>query len=113
MKTTNLQLVKKDTKNWKLVIARNGVPEDISGWNLYFTVKNDFNDIDDDAIISKDVTFPTNAESQAGIGYLSLTSSDTDVDIGEFFYDMKLIDTGMRETFLRGRINIAYTIRKT
>ena len=111
MKSINLQLVKKDTKVWKFVIKKNNLPEDISGWTLYFTVKNDFNDEDSAAIITKNVTFPSNAESQAGIGYLPLTSTDTNVEIGERYYDMKFIDTGYRETFLRGKVNILFTIR--
>jgi hypothetical protein len=113
MKSLNLQLVKKDTKTWKLVLTRNGSPEDISGWSLYFTAKTNFNDLDNAAIITKNVTFPNNAESQAGIGYLSLTSIDTDVAVGESYYDFKLIDTGYRETFLSGKLNIVRTIRLT
>jgi hypothetical protein len=77
MKNTNLSLVKKDSKTWKIVIKKNNLPEDISGWSLYFTCKTDFNDADSAAIITKNVTFPHNAESEAGIGYLILTSTDT------------------------------------
>jgi hypothetical protein len=111
MRNINLSLVKKDTKTWKFVIKKNNIPVDISGWSVYFSVKNDFNDADSAAIITKNSTFPDNAESQAGIGYLSLTSAETDVTIGERYYDMKLIDTNYRETFLSGKINILRTIR--
>jgi hypothetical protein len=112
MRNINLQVVKKDMKTWKIVIKKNKIPVDISGWSLYFTCKTDFNDADSAAIITKNVTFPSNAESQAGIGYLSLTSTDTDVTIGEYFYDIKLIDTLYRETFMRGKLNILFTVRK-
>jgi hypothetical protein len=111
MKDMHLQLVQKDTKTYTIRLTKNGVAENISGWKLYFTVKTDFNDADSAALISKDVTFPNNAESIAGIGYLSLTSSETNIAIGEYWYDMKFIATNYRETFLRGQINLVPSIR--
>ena len=111
MRNLDLQLVKKDTKTYTVNIAKAGVGEDISGWSLYFTVKRSLEDTDENAIISKNVTFPSNAESQDGVGYLPLTSEDSDVDLGNFYYDMKFIDTNYRETFLRGKYNIVPSIR--
>lgn len=111
MKELNIQLVKKDTKTYTIRLTKNGMAENISGWTLYFTVKADFNDADSAAIISKNTIFPSNAESIAGIGYLSLTSAETDVAIGEYFYDMKFVDVNYRETFLRGQINIIPSVR--
>lgn len=111
MKQLTLNLVKKDTKQYTFKLTRNGVAEDISGWQLYYTVKVDFNDVDLSAKILKNVTFPNNAESQAGIGYLNLTSTETDIPVGEYFYDFKFIDTNYRETFLRGKLEVIPTIR--
>jgi hypothetical protein len=111
MKTLNINIVKKDTKTFTVRLSRNGVAVDISGWYLYFTVKADFNDLDASAIISKNVLFPTNIESQTGIGYLELSSVETNIAIGDFYYDMKFIDTGYRETFVRGKLIILPSIR--
>ena len=111
MKNIDLEIVKKDSITKEIRITRNGVAEDISGWYIYFTVKADFNNLDASAIISKTIQFPSNAESIAGIGYLPLTTSDTDKTIGDYFYDMKLVDGTYRETFLRGRFNILPTAR--
>jgi hypothetical protein len=111
MKNLNLQIVKKDTKTFTIRLTRSGVAVDISGWYLYFTVKSDFNDDDSSALISKNTLFPTNAESQAGIGYLELSSSETNIAMGEYYYDMKFIDTNYRETFLRGKLTILPSIR--
>lgn len=113
MKEINRELVKKDTKTYEFRLTKNKLPVDISGWYIYFTVKTDWNDADSAAIISKTVLLPSNTESIAGIGYLSLTSVDTDVAIGEYFYDMKFIDTDYRETFQRGRLNIVPSVRNT
>lgn len=111
MKDTNLQIVAKDSKIYTLRLKRNGVAVDISGWSLYFTAKEDFNDLDAAAKISKSTTFPDDANSEAGIGFLSLSSDDTDLDVGEFFYDMKFVDTDFRTTFMRGKLVILPSIR--
>jgi hypothetical protein len=111
MKTLNLQIVKKDTKTFTIRLSRSGVAVDISGWYLYFTVKSDFNDLDASAVISKNTLFPTNAESQAGIGYLELSSTETNIAAGFYYYDMKLIDTNYRETFISGKLNVIPSIR--
>jgi hypothetical protein len=111
MKELNLQLVKKDTKTYTVRLRQNNLPVDISGWYLYFTVKADFNDADSSALISKSVLFPNNSDSENGIGYLSLSSTETNLSIGEYFYDMKFVDTDYRETFLRGKLIILPSVR--
>lgn len=111
MREINLQCVAEDTKTYTFKLRRNNAPVNISGWSLYFTVKTDFNDLDSAAKISKTVIFSSNADSVNGIGYLSLTSHDTTLPIAEYFYDAKFVDTGMRETFLRGKFIIVPTIR--
>jgi len=110
MKEINRQIVRKDTKTYTFRLTKNRLPVDISGWYIYFTVKADWNDLDSDAIISKSI-YLNNSDSVAGIGYLSLTSAETDVVIGEYFYDFKFIDTNYRETFQRGKLNIIPSAR--
>lgn len=111
MKEILLEVVAKDTKTYTLRLKRNDVAVDISGWQLYFTVKSDFNDLDSAAKISKSITFPSNSNSIAGIGFLTLSSTDTDLDVGEYFYDAKFISTDLRTTFMRGKFMILPSIR--
>ena len=112
MNNVDLALVKSDSKTYTLTIKDDGVAVDISGWSLYFTVKANYEDADVDAIITKNVIFPANASSVAGVGYLLLTEDDTDVALGNYKYDMKLISSETsRETFLRGKYNIIPTAR--
>jgi len=111
MKDINLEIVRKDTKNYRVILKRDGIAVDISGWTVYFTVKNDFNDADSVALISKNYLMPNNSDSQAGIGYLPLSSSDTNIAIGEYVYDMKFINTNYVETFARGKLLIIPSIR--
>ena len=112
MKDINLEIVIRDSKNYKIQVTRNNIAVNISGWSIYFTVKTDWNDDDSSSILSKNVLIPTNSDSQAGIAYLPLTSSDTNIAVGEYYYDIKLIDLNYRETFARGRLAIIPSIRK-
>ena len=111
MKEVNLEIVRRDTKNYTIRLTQNGVAVNISGWSIYFSVKSDFNDLDASAVLSKNVLIPTNSESAAGIAYLPLTSSETALSVGEYFYDIKLISTGNRVTFMSGKLSILPSIR--
>jgi len=111
MKEINLELVKKDSKTFEFRLTRNGAAQPINGWFVYFTVKADFNDADVAALITKSYQFPNNSESTNGIGYLALTSSETNIASGEYWYDMKFVDGSYRETFVRGRLNVLPSIR--
>lgn len=111
MKELNLQLVRKDSKTYEFRLVRNGVPVNISGWDVYFTVKKDFNDLDSAALITKTVQFPTNSESASGVGYLSLSIAETTIPIDDYYYDMKFVNGTYRETFLRGKMVVVPSIR--
>jgi len=68
------------------------IPVDLTGKVVFFTVKkyNDINsDDDDDALISKKIethTDPTNGKTQ-----LNLSSEDTDINAGDYLYDLQLV----------------------
>lgn len=111
MKNTPLCLVAKDTKTYEFRLTKNGSAVDISGWTVYFTVKLNFNHTDSQAAILKNFTFPSNTNSQNGIGFLDLTSADTDIAIGDYYYDIKFIATDLRETFSRGMMVVVPSIR--
>jgi hypothetical protein len=111
MKDTNIQLVAKDSKTYTVCLKRNGLPIPVSNWSIYFTVKNDFLDTDAQALVSKNILIPSNSESEAGIAYLPLTSEDTDLEVGEFFYDLKFVDLYNRITVMRGKLVILPSIR--
>jgi hypothetical protein len=109
MKEISLELIQGDTKNWKIQIRQNNLPVNISGWLIFFTAKTDYNVSDEDATISVTYTVPNNVEAQDGITYLVLTSEDTDVAVGTYFYDIKYQGTE-RVTIVRGNLNIIPTI---
>jgi hypothetical protein len=111
MKELNLNLVKKDSKTYEIRLSRNDLPVNISGWTVSFYVKLDFNDLDSAALIAKNYTFPSNSESISGIGYLALTSTETNIAVGEYYYDFKFVDGTYRETFLHGKMVVIPSIR--
>jgi len=109
-KTYNLRITKKDTKSYALTFEDvEGVAIDITGWTLYFTVKANLSDSDEDAIISKDVTLhtdPTNGKTK-----VTVTSDDTDHEPGNYYYDFqfKKLDNSVT-TFLKGHYIIKHEV---
>ena len=86
---TALSVNRKNTQTYNLKITEDSVAKNINGYTVKFTVKKNTNDLDNDdigAIISKTVE----ATSEVGVATITLTSSDTDINPGTYFYDIKL-----------------------
>jgi hypothetical protein len=85
-----IKRVKGDTFDLSVSFTNeNGVPIDITGATVFFTVKRNLEDTDAQALINKTVTSHT-APTQ---GTTSVTFNASDVDyVGEFFYDFKIKD---------------------
>ncbi len=87
----DLEVVKTDTKTITLSIKdADDVAIDITGYTVFFTVKTSVNDSDANALISKTTVCPTNTDSTNGIAYIILSSADTTIAIGNFYYDIKI-----------------------
>lgn len=80
-----------------------------TGDTLYFTVKTkpDNDQTDTDALISKSWTVGTDAEYDSD-GYLNLNlaETDTDIDFGDYVYDIKLVNGEVAETLVFGELKI-------
>jgi hypothetical protein len=82
-----------DSKNFRLTFKdSSGVAIDITGFELWFTMKSSVADLDASAAVQKVVTFAAGADATAGIGELALSSVDTAVTPGIYFYDFQLVD---------------------
>jgi hypothetical protein len=68
-----------------------GDPINLTGCTVFFTVKNEKSDDDDDAVISKSVTSHTTPAS--GITQVVLTHTDTDIDPGSYYWDLQIKDS--------------------
>lgn len=62
---------------------------DLTDSTLYFTVKSKKTDTDSDAVIQKTVT--SFSSPLTGTATINLISSDTDVEVGLYFYDFQLV----------------------
>lgn len=94
---TDLSMYRANDKTWTLTFKDgDGTPISLVGATLLFTVKRLPNDADTSALISKRVTTHTNATS--GITAVTITNSDSNLAIGNYFYDFKLIDSGGNNT---------------
>ena len=104
-----LQLIQGDTKTWRLEFYRNNAPIPLYGYTIYFTIKTNFNDVT--PVLQKVIVCPNNAESLAGISRIFLSTSDTNKNLGPYFYDMKLqMLPDYKESFAQGELNIIPSI---
>jgi hypothetical protein len=78
-----------DSDNFTIEISHNGVPLDLTGWTVWFTVRKEWvnqNIVDDeDALISRKITkFDT-----IGQVPIRITPEETTVKAGEYHYDIQ------------------------
>lgn len=90
----------------RVVLTVDGIALDITGGTLFFTVKDNVEDLDEDAIIAKVVT--THTDPTHGITLLELEKEDTDVECKKGrYYDFKFVDSnGNPMTFDVGRFDV-------
>lgn len=102
----DLELFRKTTKAYKLQFNRDGLPINITGWTIYFTMKANMADTDENAIIKKDVV--NHVQPLNGTTLIGLNSSDTDVDARAYYYDIKYKDIdGNLDIIVRGKIRVS------
>jgi len=78
-----------------------GAAINIENWTIYFTVKENATDADDDAKIKKDIKEHTTPGS--GISNFSLSNAETDLDPKEYYYDFQIKkDDGIIRTLIKG-----------
>jgi hypothetical protein len=107
----NLEVIRTDTKTYKVTITDDGAVVNITGHTLFFTVKAKITDADSAALISKTVVCPNNSDSIAGIGFITLSSTDTAILAGNYTYDLKYQkDTNLRKTVMSGIYQVNNTV---
>jgi hypothetical protein len=80
-----------------------------TGDHLYFTVKTkpDNDQTDGDALSEADWVVGTDASyDDEGYLELKLSETDTDIDFGDYFYDIKLVNTDTKITLAVGELKI-------
>lgn len=100
---SKLSFYRGDDNTIALSFTQNDVAVDITGWTIFFTIKQKINDDDDDASLKKDVTSHTDAA--AGETEIVLTDTNTDDLLGAYVYDIQYKDdSGNIKTVLTGEI---------
>ncbi|HAT48864.1 MAG: hypothetical protein HQL07_03900 [Nitrospirae bacterium] len=100
-----------DTKVWGLSFKDSvGAPIDVTGHELWFTMKREITDLDEDAVLQKKIIFSSGAESENGIGTLTLDSTETGaIDPGNYFFDLQKVIPGsppIVATLISGKISV-------
>ena len=92
-----LQVYRGDNKTYDLTFTdSNNTAIDITGYTVFFTVKKNKTDTDANAKISKTITSHTNPTT--GQTQISLTSTDTDITVRKYYYDIQIKDVSDRIT---------------
>ena len=103
-----------DTRTYKFTFTDAAdTAVDITGWVLWMTLKAERDDIDANAAMQVSATMPVDADSTAGIGYLVLSSTDTDVSPDTYYYDIQRVITGTPprvSTLKSGKIKVMQDI---
>jgi len=109
----NFKFPRGDDQVLALEFTENGAVKDITGWTIYFTLKKNIDDLDDDAVLKNDVTThtdPTNGKTE-----IPLLNTETDVLEGIYFYDIQYKDVAtpaLVKTVLSGTMNFAKDITR-
>lgn len=103
MEQTQLEIKRGDTQNYTLYFKdENGAVIDITGWIVFFTVKENIDDTDDNAKIKKTITAHSDAVN--GETTIALSSVDTNL-VGNYLFDIQIKkSTGEIKTILEGNV---------
>jgi hypothetical protein len=107
-----ITIVKQTDQNIKITFTEDDTPVDITGYTILFTVKKqcDIDKSDDYALITKNITEHT--DPTGGETALILTNEETDIDAGNYYYDLRLITNGTITQTKRDRLEITEGITK-
>ena len=102
----NLEITRRSSKAYAVPFLKNNQPTDITGWTVYMTIKTNMDDKDTDAKLRKKITEHLNAKG--GIAIIELTSEDTDIVAGNYYYSVDYKDADNNEDIVvNGLIRIS------
>ncbi len=112
MECKDLKFTRKSTKSYEIKFTKDGSAEDITGYTIYFTIKENVEDTDVNAKLTKTITSLPNALS--GKVLIELTTADTDIVAGNYWYSIDFKDPDGNEGVLfSGKIKIEEPLLKT
>jgi hypothetical protein len=111
---TKLSMVRGDTTSYTLNFSNEqGQPINITGWVLYFTLKQSWQLPDSQASLQKTIT--NHSDPTNGITTLQISHADTySLYPRDYDFDIEAVDTsGNVYTILRGKFTIDYDVTGT
>ena len=106
----NLVIAQLETWTQKLLLKQNGIAVDLTGWTISFIAKSKMSDADGSAVITKTITTHTDAEN--GETAVELTSTDTDITVGTYYYQIEFVsDESSRKIVMEGRLTIEKNLK--
>lgn len=110
--TYNIKVFRGDDLSWTFNFNdTNGVAIDITGWLVFFTMKEDKDDSDSEAIYQKIIE----AQSGSSDGTITMTIPGEDVNdfVGPYYYDFQFINaSGGVHTITSGTISFEKDITR-
>ncbi len=86
----DIEIVRGDTESITFTLERDGTPVNLTGTTVFFTAKSGLDDVDASAAIAISVT--SHSDPTNGITIIPLSSTNTDITPGEYFYDIQVKD---------------------
>lgn len=84
-----LKIIRGDTITIPLTITdSNGSAVDLTGATIFFTIKENLNDADSDALLQKNVT--SHVSDSGGLSQIDLATTDTNLSEGTYYYDIQI-----------------------
>lgn len=105
-----LKLIRGDTPSYKATIKSNGVVFDLTDYTCYFTVKKSREDKNADAIIGP-ITGNILVADEGTVEF-PLTSIDSDVEEGKYYYDIEIQSTTDTYTPINSMIYVELDVKK-
>lgn len=87
LKPTNITEYERTDVSYQITFTEDGAPVDLTGCEIYFTVKDHWNKPDSAALIKVDVS--NVPDPHLGIAVLEIPYAQTEGVTGELYYDIK------------------------
>jgi hypothetical protein len=108
----NLEVDRGCSKDYVLTfVDSSGSAIDITDYTIYMTVKQNFDtdSTDANAVISKTITNHTSPTT--GVSTITLSNSDTELSVGNYFYDIAYKNTdGDKILIQEGKFKVSYSV---
>ena len=109
--TNELSMKRGDSTTFRITIQNNGAVFDVTGYSCKLTVKEQKSDSDANAIIGPITGVIFDAAN--GLVDFTISTSDSDVEPGSYFYDVEITSGGNTHTVLESIFTVELDVSRT